>query len=29
VWGLSALLPAPDELTGTALADLENLLADR
>lgn len=29
VWGLSALLPAPDEITERALADLANLLADR
>lgn len=29
VWGLSALLPAPDEITEEALADLENVLADR
>jgi aminoglycoside phosphotransferase (APT) family kinase protein len=29
VWALSALLPAPDELTEQAVTDLENLLADR
>lgn len=29
VWGLSALLPAPDAITDRALADLDNLLADR
>jgi aminoglycoside phosphotransferase (APT) family kinase protein len=29
VWALSALLPAPDELTERAVTDLENLLADR
>jgi aminoglycoside phosphotransferase (APT) family kinase protein len=29
VWGLSALLPAPEELTEQAVTALENLLADR
>lgn len=29
VWGLSALLPGPDEITDEAVATLEDLLADR
>ncbi|MGB3437738.1 MAG: hypothetical protein WBA97_03200 [Actinophytocola sp.] len=29
VWGLSALLPAPEDITEQTVAELENLLADR